>query len=368
MSEYNWRKEREKFRPEITKNNCLETDTIQVENCEKNTSSAKIFGIIAAVAIVAVIVVAGIFIFKSGDASSKLVSVAEKYKTAVGLVTVTLELKNGSKITEPVGTAWAFDENRFATNGHVANGLNGKVKDVIDATVAELLTVEAKKAGCQSIDEFLKKQGDNAQNVINAAVQMVVSKISNIRADIIINGTLKKSYSIAQVQVHKDYGVEGSKFNPDLAVFTIDGKHDNYFKIADKSTLGDLKSGMPIAFLGFPMERLSDGNLHLDNPVASMQSGTVVAVSDFEMKDAGAEGNFLLRHNLPATGGASGSPIFNQSGEVVAALYGGNIIGQVANNGQIVRAPSAVQINFGVRVDLLSGMGKAVPVKEFLKF
>ena len=54
--------------------------------------------------------------------------------------------------------------------------------------------------------------------------------------------------------------------------------------------------------------------------------------------------------------------------EVVAALYGGNIIGQVANNGQIVRAPSAVQINFGVRVDLLSGMGKAVPVKEFLKF
>ena len=179
MSEYNWRKEREKFRPEITKNNCLETETIQVENCEKNTSSVKIFGIIAAVVIVAVIVVAGIFIFKSGDASSKLVGVAEKYKTAVGLVTVTLELKNGSKITEPVGTAWAFDENRFATNGHVANGLNGKVKDVIDATVAELLTVEAKKAGCEEIIRRYysiscdMKKGTCSQEVLNRITELM---------------------------------------------------------------------------------------------------------------------------------------------------------------------------------------------------
>lgn len=367
MSEYNWRREREKFRPEITKGNNADTaENIQVGMPEQRSSSAKIFCIIAGVVIIAVLAAAAIFIFK-GD-SSPFADVAEKYKTAVGLVTVTVEAKNGNKITAPVGTAWAFAENRFATNGHVANALSGTMLNIINSTVSEMLMIEAEKAGYKSVDEFLKAQGNNAQNVIAAATKMVIAQIADVRADIIINNSKKKSYSIAQVQIHKDYGVVGSEFQPDLAVLTIDGKHDNYFKLAGKSTLADLKSGVPIAFLGFPTERLNKGNFHIDDPIASMQCGTVVAVSDFDMKDAGVDGNFLLRHNLPATGGASGSPIFNQNGEVVAALCGGNVIGQVSANGQVVRAPSAVQINFGIRVDLLSGMNKAVPIKEILKF
>ena len=156
----------------------------------------------------------------------------------------------------------------------------------------------------------------------------------------------------------------------DVAILTIDGKHDNFFKLADKKTLHKLKSGVPIAFLGFPMENLNNSNVNIDNPVASMQSGIVVAVSDFEMKDSGKTGNFLLRHNLPATGGASGSPIFNEDGEVVGLLYGINVIGQVrtgVNGNTITRAPSGAQINFGVRIDLLEGAGNAVPIKEFIK-
>lgn len=366
MSEYNWRKEREKFRPETFKAESESTGIAQVITAEKH-SPAKVVYILTGV-ILAAVIVAGIFIFNKGDSSKKLANAAEKYKTAVGLVTVTVEMKNGKKKTDPVGTAWAFSENRFATNGHVANGLSTTMKNMIIAGASEILTAEAKKAGCESLDDFLKKQGDKAEEIVNAAMLKVISQISNVRADIIINSTKKKSYNISYVQVHKDYGVVGSKFNPDLAVFTIDGKHDNYFKLADKNTLENLKSGLPVAFLGFPVERLLEDNVHLDNPIASMQCGNIVAVSDFEMKDAGAAGNFLLRHNLPATGGASGSPIFNQNGEVVAALFGGNVIGQVSVNGKIVRAPSAVQINFGVRIDLLSGMGKSVPIKEVLKF
>lgn len=61
-----------------------------------------------------------------------------------------------------------------------------------------------------------------------------------------------------------------------------------------------------------------------------------------------------MQHNLGATGGASGSPIFNAKGEIVAILNAGNIIGSVSfESGNVVRAPSSVMVNFAQRVDLL---------------
>lgn len=148
-----------------------------------------------------------------------------------------------------------------------------------------------------------------------------------------------------------------------MAVLTIQEKHNSFFKIAKDEKIKSLKAGDPIAFLGFPMENLMDGNVNVTNPVASMQTGNIVAVSDFDLKDAGKDGNLLIRHNLPAAGGASGSPIFNRNGEVVALLYGINIIRQ--KNGE--RAPSPAQINLAVRADLIEGMGKKLPVAQLLK-
>ena len=265
-----------------------------------------------------------------------------------------------------IGTAWAFAPDKFATNGHVAIGLRSSLQNVVKINMMQILNELAKNNNCKSVDELLKKLGSNANAVVNNARKQVISMIKGVRADIIINATRKKSFSVTHVQVHKDYGAVGTSYDPDVAVFTVNGKHDSYFKLADQTTLENLKSGVPIAFLGFPSEYLEKENVNIDNPVASMQSGIVVAVSDFDMKDAGGAGNFLLRHNLPATGGASGSPIFNRNGEVIALLYGGNIIGQV-KKGNVTRAPSAAQINFGVRVDLLSGLGEAESIKDFLK-
>ena len=276
-------------------------------------------------------------------------------------------MQNGKKITAPVGTAWALSENHFATNAHVAYGLKEVLKRQLQNFIQAKLASQAEQDECKSVDEYLQKAGDRAQNLIDNASKQVLASIKDVRADIIINGTRKKSFSVSHVQIHKDYGVVGTKFDPDVAVLTIQGKHDSYFKLANKKNLKAIKAGQPIAFLGFPMELLFDNNVNIDNPVATMQSGIVVAVSDFEMKDNGQDNNFLLRHNLPATGGASGSPIFNQTGEVIALLYAVNIIGQVVDSGKVVRAPSAVQINFGARADLLEGLGNAVAIKDFMK-
>ena len=70
----------------------------------------------------------------------------------------------------------------------------------------------------------------------------------------------------------------------------------------------------------------------------------------------------LIRHNLPATGGASGSPIFAPNGEVVGILFAGNILldsyckekqKAAKKDPGICRMPNAAMINFAERADLL---------------
>jgi len=56
-----------------------------------------------------------------------------------------------------------------------------------------------------------------------------------------------------------------------------------------------------------------------------MQTGIITAVTDYWGSQADEGDRLLVQHNLPSTGGASGSPIFDQNGEVVAVLCAGNI-------------------------------------------
>lgn len=385
MQEYNWRKEREKYRPEFMKQpepakpEASAPQTPPPPPAVKQSHTGYI--IFALFAVVAVIVIGLVVIGgksnnepktditeKSRDVAAMLAQTAEQNKSAVGLVVLTAELQNGKKYPLPIGTAWAFAPDRFATNAHVANGLKEGCKNIVSSLVMSLLEKRAEEAGFKDdMEAYLEKLSEEETEKIAEQCSNEVKKmIRGFYASIRVNGEHHKSYLVSQVQIHRDYGVEGSSFDPDVAVLTIDGTQDVSFKIADSDTLGALKSGEPIAFLGFPMENMFNDNVNLDNPVASMQSGIVVAVTDFDMKDAGPSGNYLIRHNLPSTGGASGSPIFNRNGEVVALLYAGNMIGQI-QNGQVVRAPSAAQINFAVRSDLLKGMGTPVEIQQFLK-
>ena len=142
-------------------------------------------------------------------------------------------------------------------------------------------------------------------------------------------------------------------------------KHDCYFKLAPKEVLYELKAGDPVAFLGFPMEGVGHNdknNINVESPVATMQIGNITSVSGFNNEDAGKKGNQHIQHNLPLTGGASGSPIFNARGEVVAILWGMSVIQQ--GNGD--RAPNPAGINFGTRVDLISGVGEPVAIQSFI--
>ena len=244
-----------------------------------------------------------------GDADERLARVAEERAAAVAFVVAVLPGGQGAS-----GTAWAVADDLYATNAHVV------------AAVAQII-----QAGGQ--------------------VQIRVNRKPNLR------------FAVIGAGIHPRYGDDPLGY--DVGLLRIDGKAPAVFPVASAAELNRLASGYRIAYLGFPSENLFGRNVNADEPMATMQSGIVTAVSDFALKDSGFAKNQLVRHNLAAVGGASGSPVFNADGKVVAILNAGNVTSQVVVDGQgkpimdeegkpkLERAPSAAQINFAQRIDLL---------------
>src|SRR6185312_2926833 len=77
------------------------------------------------------------------------------------------------------------------------------------------------------------------------------------------------------------------------------------------------------------------------------QVGIITSVRNFFLTEEGGPAQ-LIEHSLPSAGGASGSPIFDAHGQVIALLSGGNNI--ASKDGRI---PNAALVNFAQRVDLL---------------
>lgn len=247
--------------------------------------------------------------------ASAFVNMARKAERAVGLVVLVKPIEGGGFRPKPMGTAWAFAPNLLATNSHISE------------PVREALGL-------------------------------------GIETYVVPNKSRGKSYRVVEALVHPRYdearpNVEGRlpATGPyDIGVLRIEGAFDATVPIASEAALASLDAGTPVAFIGFPMENLIGDNVSALNPIATMQVGNVTSVSDYYLEDAGPAGNFLVRHNLPATGGASGSPIFLADGSVAAVLNAGNIILAFNPQGDSVtmsRAPSAAGVNYAQRIDIL---------------
>lgn len=106
-----------------------------------------------------------------------------------------------------------------------------------------------------------------------------------------------------------------------------------------------LQAGDPLFFVGYPAE----GTDPFDpkKPTPTSQRGNITSQTSFFMTPGGAQ-NHLLQYSMGVTGGASGSPIFNAKGEVVALVSAASFAG----NRLTGRIPSGVLINFGQRADL----------------
>ena len=246
------------------------------------------------------------------DTDSQMAAVARQYENAVGVV-ILAGKKDGQPVSMPIATAWAMGEKVFVSNAHVAQ------------PVAEAL--------------------DNGW-----------------AAFIVLNKHPEQKLRIIEAVVHPKFGqqhlnVEGKEPAVpayDIGLLRVDTPAPNRLRIAGEAELRKIDSGYRVAYLGFPMENLAGQGVDAHNPVANMQSGIITSTTDYWLSKAPFAQTLLLSHNLAATGGASGSPIFNAAGEVVGVLSAGNVIGQIDfKSGKRTRSPSAAMINFAQRIDLL---------------
>jgi V8-like Glu-specific endopeptidase len=128
---------------------------------------------------------------------------------------------------------------------------------------------------------------------------------------------------------------------------------------ASEETLYRLEAGQEIGYVGYPSERMEAGGVNVSQPTPQIQIAHITAVTDYFLAEGAPKDRLLIQHSLPGTGGASGSPVFNDRGEVIA-LFNAVNFAFLPVNGQTTRIPS-VLVNFAQRVDLLDELLRPQP-------
>jgi hypothetical protein len=137
----------------------------------------------------------------------------------------------------------------------------------------------------------------------------------------------------------------------DVAVLKIDGQlpPDVILPIADTKEIEQLAPGDPVATSGYPYENVMGQEVQPLGRTPEIQVGNVTALTDFFFLPTDARHGRLVHHNMPTAGGASGSPIIDRFGKVVAVHNAGNLYSTATGD-----RLSRVQINYAQRADMVS--------------
>lgn len=256
-------------------------------------------------------------IYKTIDAD--IGQLASKLSSSVYLVI--LKGENGET---PMGTAWVASDNSLATNSHVAQIFHDIakfpeyqfiVRSIVKPYKDHIITSVAMHPAYNAFAEAWKK-----------ADPKLIAANNNIESVKFIPG-----YDVALLYPESAEGLAKP------------------MKLASMNTLTNLTSGMEVAYIGFPMEGVQ--KQVFATPTPTIQVANITSITDFFRGQAPFSAAQMIQHSLPAIGGASGSPIINNKGEVIALLNAGTVA-SVNDKGE--RIPNAVQINYAQRVDLLA--------------
>lgn len=234
-------------------------------------------------------------------------TIFRRYSDAVFLVA--LYAKSGEVI--PFGTAFSIHrDGKFGTNAHVALPVN----------------------------DFLKK---------------------GFKVCVISPGG-KKEYPVVGAVGHPRYNESARVQTPDVGILTarLSGGDalPNVVELASDDELRRLGPGAPLCYIGFPgwseYTALNKVAPHIYKGGLSRLMTLEEEVGDFGRQ-------YLIDHDLATINGASGSPIFNREGKVVAIHNSGEKRIAIDANGKPVPIP--VGPKHGMRVDLLRELMKSNP-------
>jgi hypothetical protein len=244
-----------------------------------------------------------------------------------------------------IGTGWAIAPDKIMTNAHVAYGVYDVCRD-----------------GDLGFDDANDK--------------IVAVKNNTYTGE---SGT----YELIECAVHTGYN-NLNPFSNDFAVFTIDTSgFAGTVSIAGSGTLGSLFTGQYVGTMGYPGELTSGfGDEYM--PIATFKDGTISALRPYNQVPAEANQSLsavpssiqatndrvIIQTDFNTTGGTSGSPVFLQSGEVIAIHNSGmSIYVEDAMYGEIWRVGLG-SLDFGVRIDEMTdiaSMPYKVSVADFRK-
>lgn len=238
--------------------------------------------------------------------------------------------KDATGAEQGQGTAFAIGPHLLGTNAHVAAiqeelkpdqklyvrapGPNGKTYEVIAHKI---------HPGYKPLDTFLSEDPLFVETIKTQYNQWGLSRMSS-----------GNGYDVALLRI-----ADKETLSPVLPLATPEE--------AMKLAIGD-----PLAYAGYPMERISGSEMQPLGPTPQVRMGTVTAETDLFSLPAEPDQRRLIHHDMALTGGASGSPVISANGKVVALINSMNVLAAVGGG----RMPSAALINYAQRVDLLDDL------------
>lgn len=191
-----------------------------------------------------------------------------------------------------VGTAWVLDRDAglVATNSHVAEEWKeGRTFLRAQGLQTEDVPVESASLhpGYGRFGALCRKYADALMLGGGASSKTVVA------------------CDVALLTVAKD---QRGKLAPALPLVPIE-------------ELRNVTSGCAVGSVGFPAEGLA---FNVDRPQSRSHIGHVIATSDFFLGPAETAQAQLVHTDLPVTGGASGSPVFDERGRVLGIINAGS--------------------------------------------
>gem|GEM_PF-3414978 len=159
-------------------------------------------------------------------------------------------------------------------------------------------------------------------------------------------GTVTNGLELQSFSLHPAY--DTTLECPDLAqLFTLYAPPSTGLSLASPSEIAELAPGQSIATIGYPGET---EYFNYQYPIATLKSGSISALRPLRFPFTSDSVDYNIQYNFDLTGGTSGSPVFNEAGNVIAVNYSGY------NQGSI---------NFGIRSDLLSAFSSSQPRTNF---
>jgi hypothetical protein len=165
----------------------------------------------------------------------------------------------------------------------------------------------------------------------------------------------KVRFEVTSTEMHPRYEHDEKRSSsPDVGLLAISGKLPSKVRLANDAELRSIGPGDDIFVLGFP-GRVMDPT----SPSATFLQGSVGRTTDLDGETSSAAESVLLQHDAVTRGGNSGSPIFNQYGNVIA-IHTAHIDDEdeVSIDGKKVTVVQSSPFRVGMRIDLLGGVPK----------